>query len=259
MKSAVLQIIFSGIALVALGSQYSIPKSTNISSQPVLAETDTVVIQNDTLFLENSNYLNENIGLSKCSGKIDGVDIYFIAKTSKSSSYTYCIGSSPEKTEKFENYESAQLTILLLKKATVVNELNLDQHISRTYNTSLVNPKRIELSVIDEVLTFNINQEFCGGLNASVYFFRKREKLIKGLTIEQSGEPGIEYHTQEIIAPDNNKPNQIWVKNEIGKGDMVYITETEKYELKNDSIIRLNPKKDNFFFRDSKKWFARAY
>lgn len=210
--------------------------------------TDTLVIQNDTLFIENKNFLNQKENYSKCRWKINGVDAFFIAKTNPNSDFLFLIGTNPKR----NNENESKPTIILLKSNKVVDKLELNNFVSPSYDMNLRNLSRVELKDVDEIIEFNYYQPFGGGTNGSFYFFRKANSLIKGFQIEQGGEPGTEYFYQDVIPSENNEPNQIWVENKVGKDDVIYFKEIEKYQLKDDKLIRLNPKKDNFYFVTAK-------
>lgn len=211
---------------------------------------DTLIVQNDTLFVTGEEYSKGNRGISKCSGKIDTINIFFIGRTISKSEYVYCIGSNPERTKHYENFESPQLTVLLLKNDTVISNLNFNDRFSASYDIRLNNPIEIKLFGTDEFIELNMFQPSCGGYNSSSLFFRRKNKLIKGISIEQYGESM--YSVQEVIQPKNGNSNELWIENKVGKDDIVYFTEIEKYEIQNDSLIRLNPKTKNIYYITAK-------
>jgi hypothetical protein len=219
--------------------------------------TDTLLVQKDTLFIESFDFSKKEKGIAKCKGKVNGIDIYFIAKTNDDSEYLYCFGANPKRAvtygkERNQPHTVQKLTVLLLKENNTVYELNYELIFYKGYVVGFTNREKFNITNIDETLELSYGQAFCGGVNASIVFFRKNNKLIKGLQIEQGGEPGTEYFYQNVILPKNNELNQIWIETKVGKEDIVYFTDIEKHELKNDSLLRLNSKKDNFYFVKAK-------
>lgn len=208
----------------------------------------TLVIQNDTLFIENENFLNRKENYSKCRGKINGVDAFFIAKTNPNSGLLFLIGTNPKR----NNENESKPTIILLKSNKIIDILELDTFVSPNYDMNLRNLSSIVLKDTDEIIEFNYYQPFGGGFNGSFYFFRKANSLIQGFEIEQGGETGSEYFYQNIIPTQNNEPNQIWVENKVGKDDLVYFKEIEKYQLNDSKLVRLNPKTENFYYVTAK-------
>jgi hypothetical protein len=210
---------------------------------------DTLIIQNDTLFIHGNNFLNKTETHAKCEGKLDEIHIYFIGKTDLNSDFSFCVGKDPNR----NGLNESKPTILLLKSDRIIDKLELNNFFSPYTSMHINNPIGIRLKNIDEIIEFSFSQSFGGGYNGTLYFFRKENRLIKGFEIEQGGEPGTEYFYQNVKAPENNESNQIWVETKVGKDDIVYFTEIKKYELKDDSLIRLNPRKDNFYYVTSKE------
>ena len=217
---------------------------------------DTLIIQNDTLFIEEHYFLKKEETYAKCKGKLNEVEIYFIGKTSPNSDYSYCIGTNPKRNKENEN----NLTIVLLKLDKVVYELDLNNFISPSYNMYLKNASDIILNEVDETIELNYYQAFCGGVQSTLYFFRKDNKLIKGIEVSQFSEPETEFFYQTVKSPKNKNLNQIWIENKVGTSyfenieykEIVYFTDIEKYNLQNDSLIKLNPKIDNFYYVTAK-------
>jgi len=181
-----------------------------------------------------------------------------ILKTENNSIYSYAFGLK-EKT--FDNKLVKSLTILLLKDKKVVSEIsyNIDFEFKHISGANLL--KGFNIESIDEALEIGFGRGACGYGWHSTVFFRKEDKLIKGVLVSSYGEVESEYNTQEIIAPLNKEVNQVWVKKSTGlseyKNDeyteVNYFTEIEKYKFQNDSLVLMNSKPiDNYYYVTAK-------
>lgn len=205
--------------------------------------TDTLLIQKDTLLINYRKQYNPRI-----KGSLKGVEIFLLSKSEKDSLYLYAFGGI-KKNER--NYE--KLVVFLVKSDSIISQLNCDFEYQKNDIRSCTSVKELRLKNIDET----IDLLFAGepGWSSSLYFFRKKDKLIKGLITSEYGE--LDNYSELLKIPTNNEANQIWIEKETGKTDIDnlgsynytnYFTTTDKYLLDNDSLILLNPKKENYYY-----------
>jgi hypothetical protein len=214
----------------------SSPTYSQTNSNSV-SQVDTLVIKKDTLLIESPS----KFGVSKCKGQLENITIYFAGKTNKESNYTYCIGSSSLP----KNNELPLLSVILLKSDSIASIINLNEHFSPSHNIHIFNPINISIPLIDEIIELNMNQEFCGGYNGSIFLIREHNNLIKGPSITQYGEPGTEFFYQNIVQQDEMDKKELWIKTSVGKSakreNFLYFERIDKYQIGKDSLIHLNP------------------
>ena len=215
-----------------------------------------LIIDKDTLIVENFDFTKHQEFSVKCKGKLSNTEVFYIRKFKENSSYLYCLGNNPDLTIKKDNYTIKYLTIFLIKSNIVIDKINIKNRANSHYVIGLRKDRKFSIEGFDEIINLGYGQGFCGGDYGEYLFFRKKDKLIKGLSLGGYGEPGTDFYSQDFVLPKNNEKNQIWIENKYGDSKYneykntgtLYIRHFEKYEMKNDSLVLLNPKKDEFYY-----------
>ena len=207
--------------------------------------SDTLLIGSDTLYLSPADD-QSGTNLRPCKGQLQGVNAFFIGKTQSESAYSYVIGTKTADTENAN--QLVQLTVLLLHQDAIVSLLDLAYYFSPAYQSYLYPVTLFQANSFDEVVEVNMNQAFCGGFAGSVFLVRKERQLLQGPTISQTGEPGMEYHYQELVRPAKGSAGELWIKTSVGIDDIEYFQEIERYQLQSDSIVLLNPKTPDTYY-----------
>ena len=189
-------------------------------------------------------------------------DDFKIAEIKRSSdrTYTYVTGTTQY------NSDGTQIfSVLLIENMSkIVSKISLDTYGLRDY-TALKSLKKINIDTVDEAMEIPFGEGDCCYMDNTILFFRKKDKLIKGLQIKSSlGEEG-EYETRKIITP-KNLSNQVWIEKTVGHTDYEdnskhnYFTNVEKYKFQNDSLVLMNPKKeDDYYYTIAKNGLNTRY
>lgn len=187
-----------------------------------------------------------------------------ITKTDSKSNYTYVFGS---KEQIYDNKKINAFTIILLKNKKVQSEISFNIQFEFMTITQVQKIVGYNLENTNETIEIGFGRAACGYGMHSAIFFRKDDNLIKGLITSSYGEPESEYSYSNIIAPPENKKNQIWIEETIGHSETIneeivevnYYTEIRKYELKNEKLILLNPKKLAYYYVTAKSGLRQRY
>jgi len=163
-------------------------------------------------------------------------------KRSSDRAYTYVTG-----TTQYNSHGTQVFSVFLIENMSkIVSKISMEILGLRDY-TKLRLSNNINIDTIDEAMKIPIGEGDCCYKDNIILFFRKKDKLIKGLQIRSSHDEEGGYETRKNITP-NNLSNQIWIENTVGhtgyedNSKHNYFTNVEKYKFQNDSLVLISPK-----------------
>jgi len=188
-------------------------------------------------------------------------------KRSSDATYVYVLGR-----EYIDVDDQAFLDIYLVENMNkIVSKISTKIKGLRDY-TALQTIDDMSLDGVDEVKEIPFGEGDCCYMDTTILFFRKKDKLISGLEMRSIHDEEGGYENKKRFPTPEKIKNQVWVENTVGyiehkEGDEVdgdvkhnYFTNIEKYKFQNDSLILINPKKeDNYYFVRAKSGLNARY